>query len=129
MLLPVGFRSEPPNDKVLAACANILLEPSDARSRLVGEVWEGHDTPSVEQMERAFELEVEVQPLLDRIKHPGLKHSRIAHEKGAITDTQARKLEHGETIERAHVRTPLPNVHIIYRHQPEQKQRRTNHIN
>ncbi|AEC18585.1 acyl-CoA dehydrogenase [Pusillimonas sp. T7-7] len=96
MLLPVGFRSEPPNDKVVAACANILLEPSDARSRLVGEVWEGHDSPSVEQLERAFELVVEVQPLLDRIKHAGLKHWRIAHEKGAITDEQARKLEAAE---------------------------------
>ncbi|NYT86292.1 acyl-CoA dehydrogenase [Pollutimonas harenae] len=96
MLLPIGFRSEPPADKVIAACANILLEPSDTRSRLVGEVWEGHDSPSVEQLERAFELVVEVQPLLDRIKHAGLKDWRVAHEKGAITDEQARKLEAAE---------------------------------
>src|SRR5690606_32804987 len=89
MLLPLGLRATPPTDKVVAACANILLEPSDTRSRLVGAVWEGHDSPSVELLERAFELVIEVQPLLDRVKHAGLKDWRVAHEKGALTDAQA----------------------------------------
>src|SRR5690606_32289488 len=96
LLLPAGLRSAPPTDKVVAACANILLEPSDTRSRLVGAVWEGHDSPSVGQLERAFELVIEVQPLLDRIKHAGLKDWRTAHEKGALTDVQASALEAAE---------------------------------
>ncbi len=96
LLLPVGMRSAPPSDKVVAACANLLLEPSDTRSRLVGEVWEGHDSPSVEQLERAFELVTEVQPLLDRVRHAGLQDWRVAHEKGAITDEQAATLEAAE---------------------------------
>ena len=96
MLLPAGLRSEQPTDKALAACANILLEPSDTRSRLVGAVWEGHDSPSVEQLERAFELAIQVQPLLDQVRQAGLKNWRQAHEKGAITDEQASKIEEAE---------------------------------
>lgn len=96
LLLPPGTRAAPPSDKATALCANLLLEPSDTRDRLVGAVWEGHDSPSVEQLERAFELVVEVQPLLDRIKHAGLKDWRLAHASGAITDAQANSLEAAE---------------------------------
>lgn len=93
LLLPPGMRAKPPSDQAVARCANILLEPSDTRDRLVGPVWEDHDSPSVEQLERAFELVVEVQPLLDRIRHAGLKDWRLAHQNGAITDAQAALLE------------------------------------
>src|SRR3546814_15388466 len=65
---------------------------------LVGAVWEGHDSPSVELLERAYELVIEAQPLLDRIKHAGLKDWRLAHEKGAITDEQAKVLEAAENV-------------------------------
>ncbi len=96
LLLPPGTRAEPPSDQAAALCADILLEPSDTRDRLVGAVWDGHDSPSVEQLERAFELAVEVQPILDRIKHAGLKDWRLAHASGAITDAQASSLEAAE---------------------------------
>ncbi|MBF6617010.1 acyl-CoA dehydrogenase [Pollutimonas thiosulfatoxidans] len=93
LLLPPGTRAGMPPDKLTAACANILLEPSDTRDRLVGAVWEGHDSRSVEQLERAFGLVVHAQPLLDRIRNAGLKDWRLAHAKGAITDEQAKMLE------------------------------------
>ncbi|NYT63185.1 acyl-CoA dehydrogenase [Alcaligenaceae bacterium] len=93
LLLPPGMRARPPSDQATARCANILLEPSDTRDRLVGAVWEDHDSPSVELLERAFELVIEVQPLLDRIRHAGLKDWRLAHASGAITDVQASLLE------------------------------------
>src|SRR5690606_3365222 len=62
LLLPPRMRAAAPTAKVVAACANILLEPSASRSRLVGQVREGHDSPSVEQLERAFECVIETQP-------------------------------------------------------------------
>jgi acyl-CoA dehydrogenase len=96
LLLPPGMRATPPSDKATALCANILLEPSDTRDRLVGAVWEGHDSPSVEQLEHAFGLVVEVQPLLDRIRHAGLKDWRVAYANGAITPAQADTLEAAE---------------------------------
>ncbi|MGB3290225.1 MAG: acyl-CoA dehydrogenase [Burkholderiaceae bacterium] len=97
LLLPPGLGAAPPSDELTAACANLLMEPSDTRDRLVGAVWEGHDSPSVEKLERAYELVIEAQPLLDRIKHAGLKDWRLAHAKGAITDEQAELLESVES--------------------------------
>jgi acyl-CoA dehydrogenase len=96
VVLPPVMRAVPPTDAATAACAHILLEPSAARDRLVGAVWGGHDSPSVELLERAFELATEVQPLLDRLRHSGVKEWRTAHQKGAITDDQARALEAAE---------------------------------
>jgi acyl-CoA dehydrogenase len=93
MLLPPGMRAKPPSDAATAACANILLEPSESRDRLVGAVWTSCNKPSVELLEQAFELTVAVQPLLDRLKHSGVKDWRVAHAKGAITDAQAQALQ------------------------------------
>jgi acyl-CoA dehydrogenase len=91
-LPPIG-RARPASDATAAACARILLEPSDTRDRLVGAVWEGHDSASVEQLERAFACVTEVQALQDRIRHAGLQDWRLAHARGAITDAQAQSLE------------------------------------
>lgn len=96
LLLPPWSRGRRPADKVTAACAEILLTPSTARDRLVGAVWEGHDSASVEQLERAFELVVDAQPVLDRIRQSGLHDWRVAHEHGAITDEQAAVLDAAE---------------------------------
>jgi acyl-CoA dehydrogenase len=96
LLLPPGLAVAPPSDALTAACATVLLEPSDTRDRLVGAVWEGHDSPSVELLERAYQLVIAAEPLLDRIKHAGLKDWRLAHAKGAITDEQAKLLEAAE---------------------------------
>lgn len=96
MLLPPGMRAKSPSDATTAACANILLEPSETRDRLVGTVWSRCHSSSVEQLENAFELVVAVQPLLDRIKHGGVKDWRVAHAKGAISDAQAQAIEAAE---------------------------------
>ncbi|WP_442596228.1 acyl-CoA dehydrogenase [Parapusillimonas sp. JC17] len=96
MLLPPGMSAGAPDDALMAACANILLEPSDTRDRLVGAVWEGHDSPAVEQLERAYELMIEAQPILDRVRHAGLKDWRLAYEKGAISQAQADAIEAAE---------------------------------
>jgi acyl-CoA dehydrogenase len=95
--LPPVFRAKAPPDRSTVACAAILLEPSDARARLVGSVWNNCSAPSVEQLERAFELAVDAQPLLDRLKRSGVKHWRMAHAKGAISQAQAQSLEAAES--------------------------------
>lgn len=95
--LPPGLRAKPPADAATAACAAILLEPSESRDRLVGTVWGGHNSSSVETLERAFDLVAELQPLLDRLKRSGIKDWRVAHAKGAITDEQADSLVAAET--------------------------------
>ncbi|HEY9280820.1 MAG TPA: acyl-CoA dehydrogenase domain-containing protein, partial [Eoetvoesiella sp.] len=101
LLLPPGLRAKPPSDAATAACANILLEPSESRDRLVGAVWSRCNSASVEQLEHAFELAVAVQPLRDRLKHSGVSDWRVAHAKGAITDAQAQALQAAEAAEEA----------------------------
>ncbi|MYN13208.1 acyl-CoA dehydrogenase [Pusillimonas sp. TS35] len=96
LLLPPWSRAKRPTDDTTAACAQILLEPSTARDRLVGAVWEGHDSASVELLERAFELMVDVRPLQDRLREAGLSDWRKARAHGAITEEQAHMLEAAE---------------------------------
>lgn len=96
MVLPFFTRVKSPTDEALAAGAHILLEPSDSRMRLVGEVWSNCNGRAVEELEQAFDLAVKAQPLLDSIKKSGLKDWRVAHEKGAISDQQAKILEEAE---------------------------------
>src|SRR3546814_1467876 len=69
LVLPFFWRAKPPSDKVLAKCEQILLEPSGKRDRLGGEGGGGHDSPSIEQLEQAFELAVQAQLLRDRLRH------------------------------------------------------------
>ncbi|NYT76225.1 acyl-CoA dehydrogenase [Alcaligenaceae bacterium] len=96
LVLPPWSHARAPSDRTTMACADILLEPSTARDRLVGAVWDGHDSSSVEQLERAFQLVVDAQPVLDRIRQGGLHDWRVAHERGAISDAQAGVLKAAE---------------------------------
>lgn len=95
-VLPPVMRARPPSDKATADCAAILLELSESRDRLVGAVWDRLDQKSVEVLERAFELVIELEPLYEQLHHSGLKDWRLAHAKGAISDEQARMLEEAE---------------------------------
>ncbi len=97
IVLPPLRRAKPPSDALLVACARFLLEPSGVRSRLIGEVWGARGNPSVEQLERAFDLAVQAQPLVDRLRHGGVSDWRLAHAKGAIDDSQAKLLEDAES--------------------------------
>lgn len=93
LLRPFGLAARPPRDELTMKAAGVLLEPSGSRDRLVGAVWEGHDTPSVALLERAFSLAVQAQPLLDQVRKAGLPDWRIARDKGAITAEQAALIE------------------------------------
>lgn len=96
LLKPPGMKAKPPSDKLTIACADILLEPSQSRDRLVGAVWGRSGRASVEQLEQAFDLVVQAQPLLDRLRHGGVKDWHEAHAKGALTDAQAQLLSQAQ---------------------------------
>ncbi|HRL20653.1 MAG TPA: acyl-CoA dehydrogenase [Alcaligenes sp.] len=93
LLRPFGLAARGPSDDLTRKVAQVLLEPSGSRDRLVGAVWEEHDTASVTLLERAFSLAVQVQPLLDQVRKAGLSDWRIARDKGAITAEQALQIE------------------------------------
>jgi len=93
LLKPPGLKAKPPSDKTTSLCAAILLEPSEARDRLVGAVWNACNGSSVEQLEYAYDRVIEAQPLLDKLHHGGVHDWRRAHAAGVITDAQAQMLE------------------------------------
>lgn len=96
LVLPGFTRVRPPTDAALAAGAQILLEPTEARERLVGQVWSHCTGKAVEELEQAFDRVVKAQPLMDSVRQSGVRDWRVAHEKGAITDSQAQVLKEAE---------------------------------
>ncbi len=97
LLLPPGQRSVAPDDALTLACAQLLLEPSDTRERLVGMVWANHGLRHLGTLEKAYECVTNVQDLREHIRQAGLKDWRLAHAHGGLTDAQAAALEAAET--------------------------------
>jgi len=96
LILPGFTRVRPPTDAALAAGAQILLEPNEARERLVGAVWSHCTGKAVEELELAFDRVVKAQPLADSIRQSGVRDWRVAYAKGAISESQAQALEEAE---------------------------------
>lgn len=97
LLLPLGRRHAAPEDSLTLACADLLLEPSDTRERLVGTVWANHGLRHLSALERAYECVTSVQELREQIRQAGVQDWRVAHSRGGLTDAQAAALEAAET--------------------------------
>lgn len=97
LLLPPGMRAAAPDDALTLACAELLLQPTDTRERLVGMVWANHGLRHLGALERAYECVTNVQELREQIRQAGLKDWRLAHVHGGLTDAQAAALEAAET--------------------------------
>ena len=96
LVQPLGPRAAGPSDALTQACARILTEPGAARDRLVGTLWRTCGSPSVAQLDRAFALVCEVQPLYDRLRTQGLRDWRAAAEAGLLTDEESERLRQAE---------------------------------
>lgn len=97
LLLPPGMAAAAPDDAITMRCAELLLNPSDTRERLVGPVWANHGLHHLGALEKAYECVVNVQELREQIRLAGLKDWRLAHVSGGLTDAQAEALEAAET--------------------------------
>jgi acyl-CoA dehydrogenase len=102
-----------PNDALTRECAELLLKPSPTHVRLAADL---HREPSgnpaagvllgggrrahdpLADLTRAFALVDAVQPIRDRLRQSGVRDWREAHQRGAITDTQAAQLEAAEAL-------------------------------
>lgn len=96
MLLPPVLRMTAAGDAVTLACADLLLELSDTRERLVGPVWGSHGLRHLSTLEKAYECVSNVRDLRAQIRQAGLKDWRDAHVRGGLTDSQAKALEAAE---------------------------------
>jgi acyl-CoA dehydrogenase len=60
---PFGSCQHPPSDRLVKACAAILLSPSEQRDRLTAGLYLGENNDALAHLENAFELAVKAEPL------------------------------------------------------------------
>lgn len=94
-IMPFGRRKRGPSDRLIRKVATILIEPSETRERLVGDIYVGEGTP-VGQLTHTFDLVAEVQPIHDRLRKAGQRDWRKAQAKGLVSDAEAAQLEQAE---------------------------------
>jgi acyl-CoA dehydrogenase len=95
-----GGRRTGPDDRLIKACAGLLLEPSAARDRLTEGVFLGTDDDGVARLERAFELVVACEPLRKKLKEAGIEDIAAALEEDVIDDAEAVRLREREAAVR-----------------------------
>jgi acyl-CoA dehydrogenase len=95
LVQPLGPHGRGPDDATVRRCAEILLEPSEARDRLTAGVHCGGNGGGTRDLERAFELVVAVEPIRRKLKHGGASGVDDGLERGVITEEEAARL--GET--------------------------------
>jgi len=96
-LLPLGILQHGPTDKLQKRCAEILLAPSPSRDRLTSGLFlEAGANASVAELERAFELACETQPLRDRMRKARCSGSEEALAMGLISEAEETRLQEAE---------------------------------
>jgi len=92
-ILPLGPRRRGPADSVTRACAELLLEPSATRDRLVENVYVGGQDEAVGQLISAFEQVVATQPIHDRLRAQKIRDWRDGVAGGWVTADEIAALE------------------------------------
>ncbi|KRA61658.1 acyl-CoA dehydrogenase [Caulobacter sp. Root655] len=92
-VLPLGPRRRGPSDHVTRACADLLLEPSATRDRLVENVYVGGKDEAVGQLIDAFERVVATQPIHDRLRAQKIRDWKDGVEAGWVTPDEIAALE------------------------------------
>lgn len=96
-LLPRGVQQPGPSDRLIRDCADLLLEPSELRDRLTSGLFlEPGVNPNLADLEQAFRLTCELQPLYDRIKAAHCAGIDEAQAKGLIDAEEAKRLREAE---------------------------------
>jgi acyl-CoA dehydrogenase len=89
MTMPFGRQHRGPTDRVTAACAQILLEPSATRDRVTVGIYHPTDDGPVARLDRAFRLAVAAQPLRDRMRKAHVRDVETARAQGLINESEA----------------------------------------
>ncbi|WP_210497069.1 acyl-CoA dehydrogenase [Microvirga antarctica] len=93
LIQPLGVRAMGPSDRLMGECANILISPSAARDRLTAGLYHGGGDDGLAQLERAFALVTQTEPIRDRLKAAGHRDWRAARDAGFLSADDARRLE------------------------------------
>lgn len=93
IILPFGRRALGPSDNLTKKCAEILLEPSLLRDRLTDGLYAGDASSSVNILEKAFNLVIESNALMEKMKKAQLNDIEQALRLGVISKEEAEKLQ------------------------------------
>ncbi|MBN9472582.1 MAG: acyl-CoA dehydrogenase [Bordetella sp. SCN 67-23] len=91
--LPRGVRRRGPADAVTLACAERLLEPSPARDRLLPGLARPRPGEALDRLAQAFELAARTAPVLDGLRHAGIRDWREGVRAGKVDAAQASMFE------------------------------------
>jgi acyl-CoA dehydrogenase len=93
---PLGGRRRGPSDALPTRCAQILLEPSQARDRLTAGLYLGKGEDGVALLERAFELVVETEPVRRRLREANVRDWAEALGANLINKVEAAQLREAD---------------------------------
>jgi acyl-CoA dehydrogenase len=89
MIQPLGALARGPSDKVVHACAQLVLEPSVARDRLTPGLSHIDDDSGVARLEKAFLLVTAAEDVFKRMRAARLHDADAAIKQGVITQVEA----------------------------------------
>jgi acyl-CoA dehydrogenase len=89
MIQPLGAQARGPSDKVIHACAQLVLEPSVARDRLTQELSHVDDDGGPARLEKAFLLVTAAEDVFKRMRAARLRDVDAAVKQGVITPVEA----------------------------------------
>jgi acyl-CoA dehydrogenase len=91
-VMPFGRGRHGPSDWLIRKTAAILTEPSEARDRLTPNIYRGREGDAVAQLDDAFRLVVETQPIRDRLRKARIKNWHDAAP-DQLSDEERQRLE------------------------------------
>ena len=92
LILPFGVTRKHPKDQLTQKCADLILEPSATRQRLIQGVYVGGADSGLGQVELAFQQVVATQKLRDKLKAQKISSIEQGLEQGALTAVEAKSL-------------------------------------
>ncbi|WP_065755350.1 acyl-CoA dehydrogenase [Bradyrhizobium paxllaeri] len=92
LIQPFGAKVTGPSDRVVHACAQLVLEPSAARDRLTADLSAVDDDGGIARLEKAFRLVTAAEDAAKQMRAARLHDWKEAVKKGVITQAQGEKL-------------------------------------
>ncbi|WP_439924324.1 acyl-CoA dehydrogenase [Nitrobacter sp. JJSN] len=89
IIQPLGALARGPSDKVVHACAQLVLEPSVARDRLTSGLAHVDDDRGPARLEKAFLLVTASEEVFKRMRAARLHDADVAVKQGVITQVEA----------------------------------------
>jgi acyl-CoA dehydrogenase len=89
---PFGARVLGPSDRVVQACAQLIIEPSAARERLTSDLSHVDDDGGRARLEKAFVLVTGTEDIARKMHAAHLRDPNEAVKKGVITQSEADRL-------------------------------------